>query len=91
MKNSVSISEFRENLALYLRLAKYKGESVRIVDEKIGEPVGELNPVKIEADWDEYLEFVKSMKGDWKDLPEDKYRRIIKKRGIRKLKKMYER
>lgn len=84
-----SITDFRDNLSAYLRLVKYKGETVRIVDEKIGELMAELNPPKKEESWDEYMRFVKSMYGIFKDLPEDKNRLRIKKAGIKKLKKLH--
>lgn len=83
MKRSVSISEFRENLSMYLRLARYKGESVTIVDEKIDETVGMLVPPKKETDWDEYMKFVESMHGAWKDLPTDKNREALRKTDIK--------
>lgn len=75
----VSISDFRDNLSDYLRLTKYKGETVVIVDEKIGEAMAELSPPKKEDDWEEYMKFVKSMFGSWKNLPEDKNRKALRK------------
>lgn len=86
--NTVSVTDFRDNLSVYLRLVKYKGESVRIVDEKIGEIMGELNPPEKEEGWDEYIKYVKSMFGAFRDLPNDKNRERIKKSGIKKLKRL---
>lgn len=85
---SVSITDFRDNLATYLRLVKYKGEILRVVDEKMGEPMVKVSPLKEKEGWDEYMRFVKSMFGVFKDLPEDKNRTRMKKAGIRKLKKL---
>lgn len=86
---TISITVFRDNLATYLRLVKYKGETIRIVDEKMDEVMAELNPPKKNReDWDEYMKFVESMFGVFRDLPEDKNRERMKKAGIKKLKKL---
>lgn len=85
---SVSVTEFRNNLREYLRLAEYKGESINIFDEKSKKTVATLNPPKREKDWDEYMKFVNSMFGAWKDLPEDKNRQRMKNAGKRALKRL---
>jgi antitoxin (DNA-binding transcriptional repressor) of toxin-antitoxin stability system len=42
---TVSVAEFRSNLARYLRKAKYSGARLVIVDSKRGEPLAEVGPV----------------------------------------------
>lgn len=91
---SVSITDFRDNLAEYLRLAKYKSESVRIVDEKIGEPMAELNPLRetgVKKKDSEYMAFVKSMYGAFRDAPKDENRRALRKADRATIKKRLKR
>lgn len=85
---SVNIVTFRKNLAEYLKLAEYRGESIKVVDDKRKKVVAELNPPKKEESWEEYMAFVDSMFGAWKDLPEDKNRKALKRAGVRKLRKL---
>ncbi len=79
----VSITDFRDNLAMYLRIAKYKGETILIVDDKMDEPMAEVGPPmeksKKEKDWAEYLKLVKDSFGVWKDLPPDKNRAALRR------------
>lgn len=64
MSITVKISDFRNNLADYLDLIREKGGSVLIKDGRRDEVVGELiKPKEKEFDWDEYMEFVKSLGG----------------------------
>lgn len=76
---TTSITNFRNNLSTYLRLVKYKGETVKIVDEKMKKPMAEVTPPPKEESKKEYLKFVKSMYGIFKDLPEDENRKALKK------------
>ena len=84
----VTVGDFRSNLAGYLRLARYQGETVVIVDGKIGEPMAELVPPKSEARDEEYLKYVSGMFGAFKDLPKDSQRKRVKSAGVRKLRKL---
>lgn len=85
---NISITDFRTNLAEYLRLVKYKGEKVVIVDEKIGEVMAELSPPGKKENWEEHMKFVNSMYGAWKNLPADRNREKMKGAGIKKLRKL---
>lgn len=76
---NVSITDFRTNLAEYLRLVKYNGEKVVIVDEKIGEAMAELSPPSKTESWEEHMKFVDSMFGAWKNKPADENRKALRR------------
>ena len=69
------------------------GEKVVVMDEKIGEPMVEVSGAKktrTDAEWDEYMKFVDSMFGAWKDLPEDTNRKALRRADIKSLRKRLE-
>ncbi len=76
--NTVSVTEFRNNLSEYLKLAKYKGESINIFDEKSKKTVARLTPPEKEDGWDEYMELLESSYGMLPKI-EDKGRKALRK------------
>lgn len=64
MTTTVTVSKFRENLSKYLDLVNEKGRRVDIVDGRKGKVMATLSrKKKKEFDWDEYMKFVRSLKG----------------------------
>jgi len=76
---TVSITDFRDNLATYLRLVKYGGAMLEIVDRKMGEVMVEVNPPKEKRAVENRIEFTEKMYAVLKGLPEDNNREALKK------------
>lgn len=64
MTITVTVSEFRDNLAKYLDLLVGKKAEVELVDGRKGKVVANLiNRKKKKFDWDEYIAFVEGLAG----------------------------
>ena len=64
MTTTVTVSEFRNNLSKYLDILSKKDAKVELVDGRKKKPILRIiKDTEPDFDWDEYMQFVKSMKG----------------------------
>jgi len=84
---TVSITDFRDNLATYLRLVKYEGEMLEIVDRKMGEVMVEINPPQKKRAVGSKIKFTEKMYAVLRSLPKDNNREALKKTDKELIKK----
>lgn len=76
---TVSITDFRDNLATYLRLVKYEGERLIVVDRKMDKIMVEITSPIEEKTIKDKIEFVEKMYGALRALPVDENRKALRK------------
>jgi len=76
---TVSITDFRDNLATYLRLVKYEGERLMVVDSKMDEVMVEVVPPLEKTTAEDKIEFIEKMYGVLGTLTTDKNRKALRK------------